>query len=103
MRCWGWIIYQSVGDKYPQNSCNRRANWHNLNTLFDYPEDIRKAIYTNNAIESVNSVTRKVIKKRKLFPSDDAAQKSSVWLSRKPQKMDHAHQKLESSTEPIYD
>jgi len=62
-------------DKYPQISRSWRANWHNLNTLFDYPEDIRKAIYTTNAIESVNSVIRKVIKKRKLFPSDDAAKK----------------------------
>ncbi len=46
-----------------------------LNTLFNYPEDIRKAIYTTNAIESLNSVIRKVIKKRKLFPTDDSAKK----------------------------
>ena len=62
-------------EKYPQISRSWHANWHNLNTLFDYPEDIRKAIYTTNAIESVNSVIRKVIRKRKLFPSDDAAKK----------------------------
>jgi len=62
-------------EKYPQISRSWHANWHNLNTLFDYPEDIRKAIYTTNAIESVNSVIRKVIKKRKLFPSDDSAKK----------------------------
>lgn len=61
--------------KYPQISKSWRAHWHNLNTLFDYPEDIRKAIYTTNAIESLNSVIRKAIKKRKLFPSDDAARK----------------------------
>jgi len=62
-------------EKYPQISRSWQANWHNLNTLFDYPEDIRKAIYTTNAIGSVNSVIRKVIKKRKLFPSDDSAKK----------------------------
>ncbi|MDH5217159.1 MAG: IS256 family transposase [Gammaproteobacteria bacterium] len=62
-------------DKYPQISRSWRANWHNLNTLFNYPQDIRKAIYTTNAIESLNSVIRKVIKKRKLFPSDDSARK----------------------------
>ena len=62
-------------EKYPQISRSWHANWHNLNTLFDYPEDIRKAIYTTNAIESVNSVIRKVIRKRKLFPSDDSAKK----------------------------
>jgi len=44
-------------------------------TLFKYPEDIRKAIYTTNAIESLNSVIRKAIKKRKLFPTDDSAKK----------------------------
>lgn len=62
-------------DKYPQISKSWRSCWMNLNTLFRYPQDIRKAIYTTNAIESLNSVIRKVIKKRKLFPSDDSAQK----------------------------
>ena len=62
-------------DKYPQISKTWRAHWHNLNTLFSYPEDIRKAIYTTNAIESLNSVIRKAVKKRKLFPTDDSATK----------------------------
>lgn len=50
-------------------------HWPNLNTLFKYPADIRKAIYTTNAIESLNSVVRKAVRKRKLFPSDEAAKK----------------------------
>jgi len=62
-------------EQYPQISRSWRAHWHNLNTLFNYPADIRKAIYTTNAIESLNSVIRKSIKKRKLFPTDDAAKK----------------------------
>ena len=61
--------------KYPQISRSWRSHWENLNTLFSYPEDIRKAIYTTNAIESLNSVIRKAIKKRKLFPTDDSAKK----------------------------
>jgi putative transposase len=61
--------------KYPQISRSWRAHRNNLNTLFNYPEDIRRAIYTTNAIESLNSVIRKVIKKRKLFPTDDSAKK----------------------------
>ena len=61
--------------KYPQISRSWRSHWENLNTLFNYPEDIRKVIYTTNAIESLNSVIRKVIKKRKLFPTDDSARK----------------------------
>ena len=62
-------------ESYPQISRSWRAHWHHLNTLFTYPADIRKAIYTTNAIESLNSVIRKSIKKRKLFPTDDAAKK----------------------------
>ena len=62
-------------DKYPQISKSWRTHWDNLNTIFNYPEDIRRAIYTTNAIESLNSVIRKAVKKRKLFPSDDSAKK----------------------------
>ncbi|MDO6561672.1 IS256 family transposase [Paraglaciecola chathamensis] len=67
-------------DQYPQISKSWRTHWQNLNTLFNYPEDIRKAIYTTNAIESLNSVIRKAIKKRKIFPSDDSARKM-VYLA----------------------
>ena len=62
-------------DKYPHISRSWRTHWPNLNTLFRYPEDIRRAIYTTNAIESLNSVIRKAINKRKLFPTDDSARK----------------------------
>ena len=61
--------------KYPNISRSWRNNWQNVSTLFNYPDDIRKAIYTTNAIESLNSVIRKAIKKRKLFPHDDSAKK----------------------------
>ncbi len=61
--------------KYPQISRSWTAHWDNLNTLFNYPEDIRRAIYTTNAIESLNSVIRKAIKKRKLLPTDESARK----------------------------
>ncbi|EFB4337481.1 TPA: IS256 family transposase [Escherichia coli] len=62
-------------DKYPQISKSWRAHWENLNTFFGYPPDIRKAIYTTNAIESLNSVIRTAIKKRKVFPTDDSVRK----------------------------
>ena len=62
-------------DKYPQISKSWLSNWENVNTLFNYPTDIRKVIYTTNAIESLNSVIRKVLKKRKLFPTDDSVRK----------------------------
>ena len=61
--------------QYPSISRSWRANGEHLSTLFDYPQDIRRAIYTTNAIESLNSVIRKAVKKRKIFPSDEAARK----------------------------
>jgi transposase-like protein len=71
---WWPRVYRE-DEKCPQISRSWRACWPNLNTLFNYPEDIRKAIYTTNAIESLNSVIRKVINKRKLSPTDDSALK----------------------------
>ncbi|AUX71134.1 IS256 family transposase [Erwinia pyrifoliae] len=62
-------------EKYPQISKSWRTHWENLNTFFGYPPDIRKAIYTTNAIESLNSVIRAAIKKRKVFPTDDSVRK----------------------------
>ncbi|SJN16540.1 Mobile element protein [Pseudoalteromonas sp. JB197] len=62
-------------NQYPQIAKSWRANWDNLNTLFNYPDAIRKAIYTTNAIESLNSVIRRAIKKRKIFPNDNSARK----------------------------
>ena len=62
-------------EKYPLISQSWMTHWENLNALFDYPHDIRKAIYTTNAIESLNSVIRKSTKKRKVFPTDDSARK----------------------------
>lgn len=60
---------------YPQISKSWRNHWSSLITLFDYPSDIRRVIYTTNAIESLNSVIRKATKQRKLFPTDDSAMK----------------------------
>ncbi|WP_238593923.1 transposase, partial [Endozoicomonas atrinae] len=42
---------EAWGEKFPSIGKSWRNNWDNLITLFDYPEDIRKAIYTTNAIE----------------------------------------------------
>ena len=50
--------------------------------LFAFPPEIRRVIYTTNAIESVNARVRKIIKTRGHFPSDDAASKL-IWLALK--------------------
>ena len=59
--------------KFPTISAAWRKHWPNLTTLFEYPDDIRKVIYTTNAIESLNSVIRKATRNRKVFPTDDSA------------------------------
>jgi transposase-like protein len=60
---------------YPQIAKSWSTHWVNLRTLFEYPPEIRKAIYTTNAIESLNSVIRSATKRRKLFPNDESAMK----------------------------
>ena len=62
-------------EKYPKIGTSWRENWPNIRSIFSYPEDIRRAIYTTNAIESLNSVIRHSTKKRKIFASDDSARK----------------------------
>ncbi|SCZ64403.1 Transposase, Mutator family [Photorhabdus luminescens] len=59
---------QTWDKKYPQISQSWSTYWENLNTFFAYLGDIRKAIYTTNAIESLNSVIRHATKKRKGIP-----------------------------------
>jgi len=62
-------------DKYPTISKSWKTHWENIIPIFDYPEDIRKAIYTTNAIESLNRSLRKIIKTKGAFPNDDAVYK----------------------------
>jgi transposase-like protein len=52
-----------------------RSNWTNLTTFFGYPPDIRRVIYTTNAIESIQAQLRKVTKKRGAFPTQDSVRK----------------------------
>jgi transposase-like protein len=58
--------------KYPTISQMWRNHWEHVIPFFDYPADIRKVIYTTNAIESVNRSLRKVIKTKGAFPNDAA-------------------------------
>lgn len=61
--------------KYPSISALWLRHWEHIITLFDYPEEIRRVIYTTNAIESLNSVIRKATKNRRVFPTDRSALK----------------------------
>jgi transposase-like protein len=61
--------------KYPTIAKMWRSKWTDIVTLFDFPAPIRKAIYTTNAIESVNSVIRKFTRNRKIYPNEESALK----------------------------
>jgi transposase-like protein len=61
--------------KYPTIVKAWRTKWPDIITLFDFPPAIRRAIYTTNAIESVNSVIRKFTRNRKIYPNEESALK----------------------------
>jgi putative transposase len=71
---------QAWDAKYPTIAKQWRLKWTDFITLFDFPPAIRKAIYTTNAIESVNSVIRKFTRNRKQYPNAESALKM-VWLA----------------------
>ena len=58
--------------KYPKISQSWRDNWAHLSTYFKYPQELRRLIYTTNAIEGFNRQLRKVTKSRSVFPTDDS-------------------------------
>jgi len=66
---------QAWDRKYPTISKMWRAKWTDIIAIFDFPPAIRKAIYTTNAIESVNSVIRKFTRNRKIYPNEESAVK----------------------------
>jgi len=66
---------QAWDPKYPTIGKAWRTKWTDIITLFDYPPTIRRAIYTTNAIESVNSVIRKFTRNRKIYPNEESALK----------------------------
>jgi transposase-like protein len=67
-------------DKYPMAVKSWETNWDNLTAFLQYPQAIRKLIYTTNIIESFNASLRKYTKNKRVFPTDDAALKS-IYLA----------------------
>ena len=64
-----------LGKKYPMITASWRRHWAEVIPFYDYPPEIRKMLYTTNAIESLNMQVRKVIKNRGHFPNEAAASK----------------------------
>lgn len=62
-------------DQYLKIAESWRKHWDNICSIFSYPQEIRRAVYTTYAIESLISVIRHAIKKRKIFSSDGSTKK----------------------------
>lgn len=77
---------QAWSEKYRAVVCLWRGNWDNIIPFFQFPPEIRKVVYTTNAIESLNMVMRKLTRNRRIFPNDEAALKSLFLAIREASK-----------------
>jgi putative transposase len=68
-------LAEKWGGKYPQAVKSWETNWPELSPFFDFPYEIRRLIYTNNAIESYNRQLRKVSKNKAVFPTVESVRK----------------------------
>lgn len=66
------VFAQRWDKKYPKISVSWQDNWPNLSTYFKFPQEVRRLIYTTNAIEGFNRQLRKVTKAKSVFPTDDS-------------------------------
>ena len=74
------------GERYPMVVKSWRSNWERVVPFLDFPEPIRKVIYTTNSVESLNASLRKAVTPRRHFPTDDAALKVLYLAIRNAQK-----------------
>jgi len=77
---------ETWGSKYPNAIKSWEDNWDNLITFFEFPDYIRRIIYTTNAIESLNSQFRKVTKTKLIFPTDESLMKMLYLATEKVSK-----------------
>lgn len=80
------IFEEAWGTKYKAVVRMWRGNWDNVIPFFQFLPEIRKVIYTTNAIESLNMVMRKYTRNRRIFPNDDSALKSLFLAIREASK-----------------
>ena len=66
---------ETWGERFPMIGRRWRENWIDLTPFFSYPDEIRRVMYTTNAVESLNAQLRKVTKKRGAFPTADSVKK----------------------------
>lgn len=78
---YGLLEFEEKWDKkYPQIVKSWRTNWAELTTYFKYPQEVRRLIYTTNAVEGFHRMLRKYTKTKTIYPTDDSVKKS-VYLS----------------------
>lgn len=73
------VFAEKWDSRYPLISKSWRANWSRIEPMFQFPQEIRRAVYTTNVIESLNMSLRKITKTRAAFPTEEAAFKL-IWL-----------------------
>ena len=66
-------VKKEFDTQYPQVSKIWEGHWENISPIFKYPHELRKKIYTTNAIESLNNYIRKIIKNKRVFPHEASA------------------------------
>lgn len=79
-------IKEIWGRKYPYAIRNWENNWEDLNSFFQFSDDIRRIMYTTNLVEAVNRQYRKVTKTKSVFPSDQALEKMLYLASQNIEK-----------------
>jgi putative transposase len=90
-------LFAEKWDKqYPSISKSWRSHWANIIPFFAFPPEIRKAIYTTKALESMNSSLRKVIKSQQIFPSDDAFKLVYLAMRNISKRWTRLHSRLET-------
>ena len=73
-------VTETWSTKYPNSMRSWKQNWDSISPIFKFSSDVRKVIYTTNAIESLNATYRKLNRQRSVFPSDSALLKA-LYLS----------------------
>ena len=75
-------VKEKWGKKYPYAISNWENNWEDVNSFFQFPDEIRRIMYTTNIIEGLNRQYRKVTKTKSVFPSDTSLVKMQYLASR---------------------
>ena len=83
-----WSELEVVREKWRKKYPYAISNWEDVNSFFQFSDNIRRSIYTTNIIEALNRQYRKVTKTKSVFSSDQSWKKCSIWPVKISQKID---------------